>query len=645
MNIFAPVVPLLVFLLVWGIFYEAQDEWRRAFLSAAVTWGVLLAATTEILSLFKAISFWPILGTWGLYLVAAILCWIKIVGNPIDLIKDFKMPNIPRFEFFLLGSIVFIACVVGLIAMIAPPNTYDSMTYHMARVMHWIQDESVAYYPTHILRQLYLNPWSEFTILNFQVLAGTDRLANLVQWFSMIGSAIGVTLIAKELGANRQGQIFTAVVSMTIPMGILQGSSTQNDYVITFWLVGFIYWIFILKTKGDLWSAFATGASLGLAALTKATTYIYALPFLIWLSVSVLKAFRSKGLKLLGLVAFVFLAINLGYYIRNYDLFRNPIGLTRENLEGTSTIAEAFPNEVFSVPELTSNVVRNIAIHLGTPFDKVNRFFEQAVNQFHALIGISPNDPRTTYIGEDFQIGSISFNENTAGNLLHVILIIITILLVVVYQVRKQDTIFYFFSLVIGFLIFCLYLKWQPWNSRLQLPLFVLWSPIIALSIWSLRRKWIANTIMFLLILGILPWLFLNSTRPLLESKNIFNTAREDLYFNRRSGLEGSYEWAVRTLVNETNDQCREIGLYSNWDDREYPLWIVLQQKLGKDIRIEAVNVENVSANTYRQFPEFTPCAVIALDRLPVNNLKVNGIAYSIYQEIKTATLLLPSSK
>ncbi len=242
---------------------------------------------------------------------------------------------------------------------------------------------------------------------------GTNRLANSIQWFSMIGSAIGVTMIAKELGANRQGQIFSAVVGITIPMGVLQGSSTQNDYVASFWLVCFVYWIFVLKTKGNSWSALAAGASLGLAALTKGTTYVYALPFLIWLSVSVLKTQRCKGLKLLGIAAFIFLVINLGYYIRNYNLFLNPLAITQEISPGNYTIAEHYSNDVFSIPELTSNVVRNIAINLGTPFDNINRFLEKAVYQFHEFLGISPNDPRTTWPNQEFHIGGI-FSTKTS---------------------------------------------------------------------------------------------------------------------------------------------------------------------------------------------------------------------------------------
>jgi hypothetical protein len=52
------------------------------------------------------------------------------------------------------------------------------------------------------------------------------------------------TLIAKQqLGANQTGQLIAAVFVATIPMGILQASSTQNDYVLSFWLICFVYFI------------------------------------------------------------------------------------------------------------------------------------------------------------------------------------------------------------------------------------------------------------------------------------------------------------------------------------------------------------------------------------------------------------------
>ena len=56
---------------------------------------------------------------------------------------------------------------------------------------HWVQDRSVAFYPTHITHQLYYPPWAEYAMLQLLLLGWDERLANLVQWFSMVGSLVG----------------------------------------------------------------------------------------------------------------------------------------------------------------------------------------------------------------------------------------------------------------------------------------------------------------------------------------------------------------------------------------------------------------------------------------------------------------------
>ena len=126
--------------------------------------------------------------------------------------------------------------------------------------------------------------------MQFQVLSGGDQWANLVQWFSMFGSVVGVSLIAKQLGADIRGQVLAAVIAVTIPMGILQASSTQNDYVTAFWLVCLVYYILRFKEQPRCANAVGVGASLGLALLTKGTAYLYAFPLLVWFAFS---AFRT----------------------------------------------------------------------------------------------------------------------------------------------------------------------------------------------------------------------------------------------------------------------------------------------------------------------------------------------------------------
>ncbi len=639
MNLLPALVPVLTFFLLWGIFFRMQDDWRLSFLTAAVSWGCWSVAVTEVLSLFQAISFWPVLGVWCLGLIAACFGWARIVGHPAALLKGFRWPRLEHFEYVLLGSLLAISAVIGLIAWVAPPNTWDSMTYHMARVMHWMQDRSVAFYPTHIIRQLFMNPGSEFLILQFQVLSGTDRLANFVQWFGMVGSAVGVSLIARRMEADRRGQFFAAAVSLTIPMGVLQGSSTQNDYILAFWLVCFVNYLLVLRTEENFPSILPAGASLGLAVLTKATAYIFAFPFLIWLGLDLLKKKSIKGVLPLAVLAVIALLINLGQYLRNYDLFGNPVGLTEDVFStGGQTRYFKYSNDIFSFPAVLSNVVRNTAANLGTPFAPANRLLLQGVDWVHARLGISPNDPRTTWPETDFQIPGSPYLEDSAGNPQDSLLILFSLVLLMARRPWRKETLGLILSLVAAFLLFSFYLKWQPWNNRLRLPLLVLWSAAVGLALSGVRRKWIANACLLLALLGALPGLLLNYDRPLIGAQNIFNTGRTELYFRNNHSLWYSYPRSVNELGYF---QCKRIGLYFDGGSWEYPLWILLQQELGKEVQIESVNVENQSAREYGHFPEFTPCAVLVANPLPVENFRVNQADYSLSLSTKFISVLM----
>lgn len=48
--------------------------------------------------------------------------------------------------------IAVLVALAGMLALFAVPTTGDSMTYHLARVAHWVQDHTVAFYPTQFVR-------------------------------------------------------------------------------------------------------------------------------------------------------------------------------------------------------------------------------------------------------------------------------------------------------------------------------------------------------------------------------------------------------------------------------------------------------------------------------------------------------------
>src|SRR5262249_32912711 len=116
--------------------------------------------------------------------------------------------------------------VLGGIAVLAPPNTEDSMTYHLPRVVHWEQNASLAPYATHCLRQLDLQPGAEFVLLHLRLLSGGDLASGAVQLVSMVGSLVVTSLIASGLGAKRVGQLFATRVAASVPIGVLEATST-----------------------------------------------------------------------------------------------------------------------------------------------------------------------------------------------------------------------------------------------------------------------------------------------------------------------------------------------------------------------------------------------------------------------------------
>ncbi|MEH1898692.1 MAG: glycosyltransferase family 39 protein [Nostoc sp.] len=626
MSIFLPLISLIaIFLLI----NKNRNHWRESLILTSTYWGILIVAITEYLNIFKLINFGSVLITWALICIILIYIYFRL-NYPDPKILDKNKSSqvniqIPSLRNLLFG-IGFVVATVGLIAIIAPPNNWDSMDYHMSRVAHWIQNHSVAHYPTNYTPQLYQNPWSEFVILHFQILSGDDYFADLVQWFSMIGCIIAVSLIAKKLGADVRGQVFSAVVTATIPMGILQASSTQNDYVLSFWVVCLAYYLLSAiqgETSDILMNSFKIGSITGLAILSKGTAYFYIFPFLIWFSLFQIKRLRWKVWKPALIVGSISLLLNLGHYLRNYNLFASPLGEPGN-----------YSNEVYGINILFSNVLRNIALHIGTPVGLWNGIANRLIQIIHIFIGVDINDPRITFSKTFFVPGGwstigISGNENSAGNLVHLVLIIICMTIFITRkEIRKQRYLFdYLIAALSTFIIFCYFVKWQAWNSRLHLPFFVLLSPFLGIVLSKLEKQRIAIIIVTFLLISSLPWVFLNRFRPIIDSNNIFQVSRIEQYFTNRPYLKTTYAGAVEFLNSK---KCSNIGLSMGNDPWEYPFWVLWRQNNQEIVKIQHINVTNISAVLEKEdyYKDFEPCGIISMETKKSKHSKYQKINF-----------------
>ena len=144
-------------------------------------------------------------------------------------------------------------------------------------------------------------------------------------------------------------------------------------------------------------------------------------------------------------------------------------------------------------------------------------------------------------------------------------------------SVRGSPASLYVLGLVGAFVVFCAVFRWQPWHTRLHLPLFVLWSSVIGLVFERQFRAVMVGALGIALILAALPAALLNETRPLSNRNwgnglSVVAASRERLYFNARPWLFDSYRRAA-SLITESS--CQNVGIDIHGDEYEYA-WMVL---------------------------------------------------------------------
>jgi len=626
---FRPVVVLAVaviaFLGCTMVLWRAtrEQDWRRSVLTCYIIWGVFVWLFSEMLSLFDLISFNGIAISWVIGIICILSFFVRKGGGSIQdffrrPFETYRLSN--SFDSMMLkimgACLVLIVCTLSLIAIVAAPNNWDSMTYHLARVMHWQQNQDIYFYPTHILRQLHSAPWAEMAILHLQILSGNDRLANFVQLFAMIGCLIGTSYIAKLFGGDNEVQLFSSLAVATIPMGILQSTSTQNDYVAALWLVCFVSFAMVSIQEQKLAAYLLAGISLGLALLTKPTASIFAAPFLVWMGLALLKKLRGAIWKPVLVIASAILLINSGFTARNLSLYGNPLDPMEET---TNELRYKYTNDTYNLGTVTSNVLRNIMLQIGTPFDGFNDLLTEIIENLHTILGLNPNDPRNTWFGSTFSVGHLTWHEDVASNPWHFLIIVISLLLLL--RFRNSQARLYAASLLAGFVLFSLLLKWQPWHSRLLLPLSVLAMPLSMVVLSHYIRRRIVQSILVLFILLALQPLLTNKSRPIFGEGSIFIEDRISQYFMNQPGLETPYRKAMAHIpVN-----CSRIGLLLEIDGWEYPIWI-LGKVSGQYLTVEHVKVENVSKK-YTDL-DFKPCAIFATTQNTAEQITLNGEIY-----------------
>ena len=594
-----PILSFAVAYLVLRSLWPDQD-WRLSFLRVALVWGGYLTLSTELLSLVEGISLLALCMVWAMPILLGGI-WLSRRARP----RSRLTITVPEAwaDRLLLGCIAAILVITGIVAWKTPPQTPDSMNYHMSRVAHWAQNRSVAHFATGIGQQNSRPPGAEYAILHFYVLTGGDRPATFVQWGAMLGSLVGVSLIAAQSGAERRGQILASLFLATLPLGIVEASSTINDYVVAFWMVcATAELLLILRSPRPPWPALVMiGLAAGLGVLTKPTAFPYLAPMALFLTIDLVRRANWSVLVRAGALAIMLvLALNAGYLVRNVRTFGALLNPSQIKVHS---------NQRRDFHGLVSNALRNAGLQAGTPWPTFNRQLSRAIFAVHFKMGMDPNDPRTTAHGE-FWVRTPSRHEDLTINPAHAWLIL-PVLIGVWIRFRKRPQLVLVLSLVavMSFLLLSVVFKWQIFGSRYLLPFFALCAPIFGWAFTRGLQGKLAVPIGLGLVFLSWPWLTSITSRPLFPSagshlESVLVASRTDLLFAHSPEAGQTYA-ALTEPIRSAN--CSQVGLMLSGAGSEYPFWVLMGAPRG-DLTLEWIVAGPTSRYARAQF---RPCAVI----------------------------------
>jgi hypothetical protein len=583
---------------------------RESLLQATVILGAGLLLATEILGAAGLLGSFSVIVFWSAALVAAAGAlahrWQRY-GPPAAV----EVPNLDSADRLLLAALAATALVLFVVAWLSPPQSSDSIGYHMARVMHWIQNRSVMHYPTADPPQLFEPPFAEMVRLHLLLLSGSDRAGCLLQWFAAMVSLAGASLVARDLGGSRRAQIFAAVLAVTLPIGVAQASSGKNGWVETVWLLSLVHfggWFQRGRSAPASSHVVAAFAALGLQLATKISAWLFAPPFVVW---AMARALRDSGIEIRRFLlpaltgSALVLAIAAPYLLRNFSLYGHPL---------VDPVYRAKNElELVTPASVASNLVRNAAFQLGTGVAPVDAALTRVVKSFHERIDLAVSDPRTTQFGP-FEITAPSRAEEEVPSPLHVLLLFATGAALLVSRRTRANTELgpYLLALAAAYLAYSTAIQWQPANCRLLMPLLVLAAPLTAVVFAETLRGYASIALSVLLFAAAVPYIVGLPPRPLTfeEGRGILATPREDLYFARVRELQSTYrEVASRVLES----QVRNLGVvFSDDNEPEYLLFMLLEEA-DPPVRIENVMVRDASARLADVLPfrDFRPEMVV----------------------------------
>lgn len=476
---------ILVFLTVYSGVFVFAGRRCRSLREAAVIAAVSLAAFAVVLSEAASLaatgpSFLPYFrGGWYLAALFSAFQVFFMRASLLPLAERFRLRcrQLACEPGLLKWVIAGLLLVTFAVALLAPPSDQDALSYHLPRALHWISSGSIEHFPTAVARQNYQPPAFSMAVMSLFALTGTSLLVNLIQWASALLSAAAVSLIARECGASRRGQITAAFLALAMPSVLSQSVASVNDIFSALPFCLFVLGMMRFIRRKSFADVLMVALGAGVAAASKSTTAFFTAVCGLWFGVVCLVSeWRRYGLfasarafARLSAAALLALPLSLPYLWRNYTSYG-------DFLSG-ETGGYTLPSLSFSL--FRANLSQHICSFFSTPSGALNTLVERL---FRVIGGPEFASEQTLYSGYNggpvafhLTLGTVGRNTSLASSELHFFAFaVFAALCFAMPRKRRMDLLRFVIPVLLSFGLYCLVFRWQLWSARLFIPLFLL---------------------------------------------------------------------------------------------------------------------------------------------------------------------------
>lgn len=571
---------LLFFIFLIGIInytFQKKKSLSLAFIYSTFLLAISTIVITETSSFFKAYNFTSSLIFWSILAIG--ITYINLYKHCIKITPYLTWFKENKKVSLFFGGFTILLLIQGIIY---PPNNWDSMTYHMARIAHWVMNESIEPYPTHIYRQIYQPPLAEWIIAQVCILNKADYFSNAIQLFFLLACMGVINQIMLLINLTKKTRIIANTIAFTTPSVFMQATSTQNDIVVAFFLLCSIMFFIDYFKNSTTKNILLIGLAIGCAILTKGTAFVYLIPIILFSGAYLIYLVFKKEKSIINIsfqmiiVAIITITIGFNHYNRNFKLSGDIFGGSDDH----------YFNKNITLKSTGLGILKNIGNHFSTPL--TSSITNQVIEKAHLITQIPIKDENYSYKGIHFKLNEWNHNEDEVSNTFQIVLIL-GVCLFILFNWKNQNKFLLLSALfcLFTFVLFSFILKWQPWHMRLQVTLFILFAIPISVVLEKIKLTKITSSILTISIIYCFILTLVNPNRPLIKNaKQAKLSNRFEKYFVTMPTYLEEYKKLRYKIKNKSKQNWEVHG-----DTWEYPIYYDCFTKKRKDF--SSINIKN----------------------------------------------------